>query len=230
MEWLQYYSFWKEITSLQAIFGILHMQDSSWLQSYPILPLPATKERNSPVSQVSSIINGGNWGSISHFLQQLWVLQLNLILWSPGSFHCTAGADAMVLTLREQKVSGERGLALPSDDPSPARVSPWASRFYQFPLFRCSSQLHATPFPTLFQVSCDSRKLNKWLPSGIHLEIPPFSLALSSDQEETHPKFSKIYSNFYKGPFLLPDPPLLSTPRKPIIPHWPPFPICLIFK
>lgn len=78
MEWLQYYSFWKEITSLQAIFGILHMQDSSWLQSYPILPLPATKERNSPVSQVSSIINGGNWGSISHFLQQLWVYSWTL--------------------------------------------------------------------------------------------------------------------------------------------------------
>lgn len=200
---LQSYGFWKGMASLQAMFHSPHVHDASWPQSTLFyLSQPGAKRTESMARQEmkNQVIRAQYywWETEAEYVMfsierasedQSWSWILAYSVWVLST--APAGPDAIVLMLRKKETSrgkGQHWLYFP-DNPSPDRLSQWASKFYQFALQRMSRSFllfissSATPLPVLFQVQWDFRKLNTWCHPGTHLEIPDLHIfSLCSDQ------------------------------------------------
>lgn len=114
----------------------------------------------------------------------------------------------------------------PPDNPFPGRLFHWVSEFYQFVLqtmcysfllFISSSVTHLSSL-SRYNATLGNQTNDFILGHIWKFLLYIFSTSLSIlIKQETQLNISKIYSNFYKYLFLLPDSPLLLTSRKPLL-------------
>lgn len=155
-------------------FSLFPYARYSWLQSYPVLPLPAKWKGEQDLQQWKKwAINWVKYPvllvgklrrnmslSWSHTTSegQSWSWILAYKVWAFPTV--PAGPDAIMLTVEDKEMNKGKGQywLYPSDNPSPSRISHWASEFYQFVLqmmchsFPLSINSTVTLLPILFQV------------------------------------------------------------------------------